>query len=158
MKRHCAGNWRNSSSVDDSIHTNILLCFLVLCMTNSFCCENQSQLRNNGYVHNGLVYLQRLDVETDLPVNLRLYNFCIMCGTPANQHHDDINIQCVAFKKGITEGKFGLMANFDRNAIGNQYIFNLDRHEKISIVSVGHPNYPEPTHLHFCPYCGRAIN
>lgn len=127
-------------------------------MENRFCCENLNQLRNNGYVYEGLVYLQKLDITTDLPLNLRLYNFCTMCGTRANKHHDDINVHCVAFNTGIINGKFGILAIFDSSVDENQYILNLDSHDKILTVSVGHPNYPEPTRLHFCPYCGRAIS
>ncbi|MFY9799485.1 MAG: hypothetical protein WAJ93_27685, partial [Candidatus Nitrosopolaris sp.] len=68
-------------------------------MENRFCCENLNQLRLS-YVYEGLVYLQKLDITTDLPLNLRLYNFCTMCGTRANKHHDDINVHCVAFNTG----------------------------------------------------------
>lgn len=71
-------------------------------MTNDYCCQKLDQLRNDDYVDNGLIYLQRLDVKTDFPNNLRLYNFCTTCGTPANRRHDDINPHCPAFKKGIT--------------------------------------------------------
>ncbi|MGC2571004.1 MAG: hypothetical protein WA364_05780 [Candidatus Nitrosopolaris sp.] len=55
-------------------------------------------------------------------------------------------------------GKFGLLTIFDRNAEEkNQYTYNLDRRDKVSRVSVGHPDYPEAAHLNFCPYCGRII-
>lgn len=126
-------------------------------MTNDYCCQKLDQLRNDDYVHNGLIYLQRLDVKTDFPNNLRLYNFCTTCGTPANRRHDDINPHCPAFKKGITMEKFGVSTIFDRNANENQYTYNLDRRDKISRVSVAHPNYPEATHLNFCPYCGHIV-
>jgi hypothetical protein len=36
-------------------------------MTNDYCCQNLDQLRNDGYIHNGLIYLQRLDVKIDFP-------------------------------------------------------------------------------------------
>ncbi len=48
-------------------------------MSNNNCCENLNQLRNNGYLNRELVYLQRLDVETDFPMNLRLHNYCAKC-------------------------------------------------------------------------------
>ena len=81
-------------------------------MTNDYCCQSLEQLRNDGYVHDGLIYLQRLDVKTDFPNNLRLYNFCTICGTRANRRHDDVNPHCPAFKKGITMEKFGLLTIF----------------------------------------------
>jgi hypothetical protein len=53
--------------------------------------------------------------------------------------------------------KFGVSTIFDRDANENQYTYNLDRRDKISRVSVAHPNYPEATHLNFCPYCGHIV-
>ncbi len=125
-------------------------------MSNSNCCENLNQLRNNGFLNGELVYLQRLDVETDFPMNLRLYNYCTKCGIPTNEHPNDNNPQCLAFKNGIFNGKLGPMTTHDKTTNENQYTFNLARHNKILTTPVGHPNYPEPTRLHFCPYCGRA--
>jgi hypothetical protein len=130
--------------------------FKLVLHSNNYCCENLNQLRNNGYLNGELVYLQRLDVETDFPINLRLYNYCIKCGVPIKEHPNDNDAQCLAFKNGIFNGKFGRMTIYDRAANRNQYTFNLASHNKILTTAVGHPDCPEPTRLHFCPYCGRA--
>ncbi len=125
-------------------------------VANIYCCKSLNQLKNNGYVYNGLIYFQKLDVETNFPADLRFYNFCITCGVPANDNHDKVNAECIAFKDGIFKRRLGPL-RIDKNAKENQYTFNLDKHDKILTVSVGHPHYPEPTRLQFCPYCGSPV-
>ena len=125
-------------------------------MANNYCCKSLNQLKNNGYIYEGLIYLQKLDVETDFPADLRFYNFCVACGVPANGDHDNVNAQCIAFKDGIFKRRLGQL-RYDKNAKKDQYTFNLDTHDKILKVSVGHPSYPEPTRLQFCPYCGSPV-
>ncbi|MDQ6666846.1 MAG: hypothetical protein M3Y53_01315 [Thermoproteota archaeon] len=77
-------------------------------MSNNNCCGNLNRLRNNGYLNRELVYLQRLDVETDFAMNLRLYNYCAKCSIPINEHPNDNNAQCLAFKNGIFKGKLAV--------------------------------------------------
>ena len=55
----------------------------------------------------GLIYLQKLDVETDFPADLRFYNFCVACGVNANGNHDNVNAQRIAFKDGIFKRRLG---------------------------------------------------
>ena len=125
-------------------------------MANNYCCKNLNRLQNNGYIHEGLIYFQKLDIETDFPTDLRFYNYCVTCGAHANENHDNVNAQCTAFKDGMFKRRLGPLRH-DKIANENQYIFNLDKHDKILTTSVGHPNYPQPTRLQFCPYCGSSI-
>ncbi|MGC1930885.1 MAG: hypothetical protein WA667_18085 [Candidatus Nitrosopolaris sp.] len=110
-------------------------------MANNYCYENLNQLRNNGYVNGELIYLQRLNVETDFPMKLRLYNFCTKCGVPINEYPNDNNAQYLAFKNGTFNGIFGRMTIYGRTANENQYTFNLVAHNKILTLPVGHPNW-----------------
>jgi hypothetical protein len=119
-------------------------------MANNYCCQNLFELINNGYLDGELVYLQRLNVETQFPMNLRFYNFCISCSQPNNEHPDDNNAQCLTFRNGVLNGKFGL---YDRTANENQYAFNLITSDEMKTFAARHPNYPEQIRLRFCPYC-----
>jgi hypothetical protein len=63
-------------------------------------------------------------VETDFSMKHRFYNFCISCGMPANQNHDnnkDSSTQCMELKNGIFQRRIGIMTAYNRTANENQY-------------------------------------
>ena len=53
-------------------------------MTNDYCCQNLDQL-NDGYVHDGLIYLQRLYVKTD--IHTFPYPNLLHAKRPDNNHY-----------------------------------------------------------------------
>jgi hypothetical protein len=130
------------------------------------CCNDLAQLRNghyidgsNGhYIDGSLVYLQRLDVRTNFPANLRHYRFCVSCGVNNTEHPTENGRQCTTLRNGRLNRKFGSMIAYDPNANENDLAFNLNTREEFNQFIQRDPNYPEPIELNFCPYCGREYD
>jgi hypothetical protein len=124
-------------------------------MTQDYCCDNLRELGNNGYIDGELIYLQKLDVSTNLPKHLRHYRYCISCGK-ANYGHPVDNVPyCLTLRNGQLRNNFGQMTIYDVNADQNEFAFNLNTRNEYVQFRNGDPNFPDQAGLNFCPYCRR---
>ena len=116
-------------------------------MAQNYCCINLEELGNNNYIDGELVYLQRLDVNTNLQMHLRHYQYCISCGQANNIHPADNVPTCLTLRNGINLNQF--------RQDGGEFTFNLNTRNEYERYIQGDPNFPSPARLNFCPYCGR---
>ena len=93
-------------------------------------CEHIEKLKAQGYVDGSLIYLQRVVVNTDFPEICRIAHYCLYCGIAIKEHVPSFN----------------------------NYRFNLVTIDEYSKFRSSDSNYPVPTTVRFCPYCGEQQN
>ena len=110
-----------------------------------YCCERLQQLGNAGYIDGSILYLQHVDVNTNLPAHLRNYIYCISCGQDNFEHSKDVS-GCLTLRNGTMNGCF--------RRTGNEFAFNLNTtEERNKGFQVGDENFPSTLELKYCPYC-----
>ena len=115
-------------------------------------CEHIEKLKAQGYVDGSLIYLQRLEVNTDFPEIYRIAHYCLYCDLAIKEHFPSFNINCSRY------GNIHLNDHFGPHIDGNTYRFNLVTTDEYSTFRSDDSNYPVPTTVSFCPYCGEQQN
>ena len=115
-------------------------------------CEHIEKLKAQGYVDGNLIYLQRVDVNTDFPEIYRIVYYCMYCGLTIKEHFPSFNINCSRYGNSHLNEHFGLHID------GNTYRFNLVTTDEYSTFKSDDSNYPVPTTVRFCPYCREQQN
>ena len=118
-------------------------------MIRDYCCENLRDLKNADYIDGERVYLQRFDINTNLPLRLRQYQYCVTCGEANYVHPVDNVPDCLTLRNGINLNQF----RRERNG----FTFNLNTRNEYAQFIQGDRNFPAPAALIFCPYCGIKI-
>lgn len=111
-------------------------------------CEHIEKLKNQWYVDGILIYLQRINVNTDFPEIYRIAHYCLYCGLPMKEHVSAFNIDCSEYRNAHLNDYFGSHVD------GITYRFNLVTTNEYNTFRTGDPDYPNRTTVRFCPYCG----
>jgi hypothetical protein len=111
-----------------------------MAMKYTYCCKGLQELADNGYLDGELLYLQRLDVNTNLPAHLRHYRFCVSCGKPNLGHPVDNIPKCLTLRNVMQSNQVG--------QTGNEFRFNLNTKQESS------QSQASQTGIDYCPYCG----
>ncbi len=61
------------------------------------------------------VILQRFDVDTNIPFNVREYQYCISCGQANVGHPIDNVLECITLRNGIQKNQFGKLEMVNLN-------------------------------------------
>ncbi|MFZ0513229.1 MAG: hypothetical protein WAM14_16585 [Candidatus Nitrosopolaris sp.] len=109
-------------------------------VTYNYCCNDLLKLGDTGYLDGTLLYLQRLDMNTNLPAHLRHYQFCVSCGKENLGHPVDNLPKCLTLRNGMKSNLVG--------QTGNDFRFNLNTKESSQSEA-------SPTRIDYCPYCGK---
>ncbi|HZA07827.1 MAG TPA: hypothetical protein VE619_08995 [Nitrososphaeraceae archaeon] len=114
-----------------------------------------------------IVYLQNVDVKTNIPSVLRDYKYCIHCGIDTRTHpiinsKKDVNY-CTTLGEGLRNKKIALSFGKKEKSLKNDetysnyqdhYVFNLTSLNELNKIQEGNADYPIRTSLDYCPYCG----
>lgn len=111
-------------------------------MTTAYCFDLQ-RLIDTGYVDGGLVYLQKLTVNSTMDPDLMFCRFCMSCGSSLSSHNGS---SCIVARNMIALNKLR-----SQNDI---FFFNLELADRKRERIEGDPNYPEPIRMYYCPYWG----
>ena len=115
-------------------------------------CEHIEKLKAHGYVDDSIIYLQKIEVNTDFPEIYRIAHYCLYCGLEIKDHVPNFHVNCSEY------GNAHLKDHFGPHIHGNTYRFNLVTIYDNSTFRSDDPNYPIPTTIRFCPYCGEQQN
>ena len=138
-----------------------------------YCCDSIRRLSKMNYIDcnrrgQPIIYLQNVNVKTNLPFDLRNYNYCISCGIDTKKHPIRIDSNyvncCTSLGDGLLNKKialsFGRRGEFKKNgyyvednAHQDHYIFNLNSLDELRVQKY-HADYHIQTSLDYCPYCG----
>ena len=136
-----------------------------------YCCDSIRRLSKLNYIDcdtNGqaVVYIQNVDVKTNIPSVLRDYKYCIHCGTDTRMHpiinSKDVD-HCTTLRDDLLNKKIALSFGKKEKSTKNDqtynnyqdhYVFNLTSLIVLNGIQKGDADYPVRTTLDYCPYCG----
>jgi hypothetical protein len=136
-----------------------------------YCCDSIRRLSKMNYVDcdnkgRPVVYLQSVNVKTNITSDLRNYRYCIHCGRDTKIHpiitSKDAN-HCTALGDGLFDKKIVLSFgqkekrrknNDTYNNYQDCYVFNLNSLNELNEIQKDDTDYPIRTVLEYCPYCG----
>jgi len=108
-----------------------------------YCCNSIRRLDRMNYISDHKIYLQRHPTQTNLPIDLRKYRYCITCGLDVNEHPSNIDKSSETIKcTMLMDGLLGESIN-EKECVCN---FNTMSKQEI--------NYPQSVRIDYCPYCG----
>jgi hypothetical protein len=134
-----------------------------------YCCDSMRRLSKMDFIdhdHRGqaVIYLHNVHVESNLPLELRYYKYCIHCGIDTRMHPIEIDSKdCTTLGRGLFNKKivlyFGQKEKPRQNDginINNQdhYVFNPACLSDLNGIPLDEANYPTEMRLDYCPYCG----
>ena len=136
-----------------------------------YCCDSIRRLCKMNYIDRNtrgqaVVYLQKVHVKTNIPSDLRDYNYCIRCGIDTRMHSiinsNDVN-RCSTLAEGLLNKKIILSFGQKKKSgksyetysnYQDYYVFNLNSLNELNGIQEGDADYPIRTTLDYCPYCG----
>jgi len=140
-----------------------------------YCCDSIRRLCKMNYIDcstkgQGVVFLQNVQVKTNIPFELRDYKYCIRCGVDTRVHpiiiSNDVN-HCSALGEGLLNRKIVLSFGQKKESgksyetysnYQDYYVFNLNSLNELNGIQKGDVDYPVRTTLDYCPYCGHGYS
>ena len=119
-----------------------------------YCCNSMRRLDRMNYISDHKIYLQRHSIiQTNLPIDLRKYRYCITCGLDVNEHPSNIDkskepIKCTMLMDGLLGERIAPRRTDDSSINEKEYVCNFNTLPKQEI------NYPQSVRIDYCPYCG----
>lgn len=135
-----------------------------------YCCDSVRRLCKMNYIDcdtkgQAVLYLPKAHVKTNIPSDLRDYNYCIRCGIDARMHSiinsNDVN-HCSTLAEDLLNKKIVLTfgqkkksgKSYETYSYQDYYVFNLNSLNELNGIQDGDADYPIRTTLDYCPYCG----
>ena len=115
-------------------------------------CDHIEHLRKLHFVDGKRIYLQKINLQSSLPLEFRIGQYCIYCGVNLKDHPTPWENKCVNECMNYRNAHLSELFNSDDSH--SSYEFNLITWKEAESYRTGDPNFPQRLELPFCPYCG----